>query len=131
GVRDRITAGRMQQISQRITAQFDASLNRYRMANQVLARTYGANAGVNYVIRRQYPTIELDYLFDIEKHADHRPYAGFPLSNRNVYAIGTVVATPIGTKSQLLASLCSSIKLVSAVIVSGRSRHTRSGRSFF
>ncbi len=104
GVRDRITAGRMQQISRRITAQLDASLNRYRMANAVLLRTYGASAGINYAIRRQYPAIELEYLVDIEKHAGHPPSAGFPLSNRNVHAMGSAVSTPIGRKAELLAS---------------------------
>ena len=93
----------MQQISRRVTAQFDVSLNRYRMANEVLARTYGTNAGVNYVIRRQNPAIELDYLVDIEKHLNQRP-SGFPLSNRNVHAIGSAIATPIGSKAELLAS---------------------------
>ncbi len=104
GLRDRITAGRVQQVSRKITAQFNASLNRYRMANEVLARTYGANAGVNYVVRRQSPTIEVDYLVDIEKYAGHRPSGAFPLSNRNVHALGSAVATPIGRKTELFAS---------------------------
>src|SRR5205807_1751878 len=36
GVRDRITAGRIQQVSPRIAAQFNMVLNRYRMGDAVL-----------------------------------------------------------------------------------------------
>jgi len=104
GTRDRITAGRTQQISTRFAGGLNLSLDRYRMSDAVAARTYSANGQLNYTIIRRYPLAEINYLFDIEKRADHLQSARFPLLNRAVHAIGGSISGPLGRKGEMTAS---------------------------
>ena len=104
GMHDRISAGREQQFGKRATVQLKVALNRYRLPDAVVQRTYSVAGGANYVLRRQYPTIELNYQADLESPRDHLPSARLPLSNRDVHVAGSALGMPIGPRAELLVS---------------------------
>ncbi|HYR84026.1 MAG TPA: hypothetical protein VE422_08115 [Terriglobia bacterium] len=104
GVRDRAGYSRLQRLFPRLTAQFNAALSRYRMDSVAAARTYSIGGGLDYTLRLRYPIIEMQYIVDMEKRIDKQGDARFPLSSRNVHAIGIALSTPIGKKARLAGS---------------------------